>query len=183
MTHLPYKPERAVIKPTAIKGMSNGRLAPEVLKPCGIRSFVMVQPAAMSMAALRAHAWRDGIRLSATGTYRPYARQVALFEARYQKTPSYPGARHERWNGQDWWLRKGVPGAAVPGTSNHGWGLAVDFARRNKLNKLVTLDGVTLEWLAQHGPAYGYWNTVSSENWHWCFCLGDKLPPALVNND
>lgn len=180
MTHLPFRPERSVIKPTQIKGMQNGRLADDVLKPCGIRSFVMVEPAARAMREMRNLAWAQGIRLSATGTYRTYKAQVALFERRYQNTPSYPGARHEVWNGKDWWLRKGVAGAAVPGTSNHGWALAVDFARRNKAGKLVVLDGVTLEWLADHGPKYGYYNTVQSENWHWCYVLGDKLPPALT---
>ena len=176
MTHLPFRPDRTVPKPSTLRGVKNGEVPAELLKPCGIRSFVMVEPAASAMKALRDHAWRDGIRISATGTYRSLGAQKALFYRRYQDTPSYPGARHEHYDGKDWWLRKGVAGAAVPGTSNHGWGLAVDFARRNAAGRLVVLDGLSLEWLSQHATRYGYWNTVQSENWHWSYCLGDKKP-------
>lgn len=171
------KPESAAVHPTAIKNCSNGLIPADLLQPSGIRSFVLIDPAATSMRALVEAAAKDGVSVSATGTYRSFAQQEALFYARYQNTPSYPGARHEVYKGQDWWLKKGVAGAAVPGTSNHGWGLAVDFARKDKLGRVVALDGVTLSWLRQRGPSLGWYNTVASENWHWCYCLGDKLPP------
>lgn len=176
---LPYKPESAAVHPSSIKDCKNGQIPARLLKPCGIRRFVMVEPAATAMRGLVAKAASHRIALSATGTWRPLAAQEALFYRRYQKTPSYPGARHEVYKGQEWWLRKGVAGAAVPGRSNHGWGLAVDFARRNKAGVIVSLDAVTLQWLAEHGPTYGFYNTVRSENWHWCYCLGDKLPAVL----
>lgn len=176
MTKLPYKPESAVKKPTALKGVPNGMVPTELLKLCGIRSFVMVEPAASQMRAMIAHAWRSGVRLSATGTYRNYATQKALFLKRYSTTPTYPTQPFKEWDGAKWYLKRGVPGAATPGKSNHGWGLAVDFARRNSAGRVVSLDGVTLKWLAEFGPTYGYWNTVESEVWHWCYCLGDQVP-------
>lgn len=46
--------------------------------------------------------------------------------------------------------------AAYPGTSNHGWGHAVDLA-------LLWMR----EWIIDHGHAYGwYWGEAASEWWH-----------------
>lgn len=175
----PYKPESAAVKPTAIKGMVNGQLAGNVLEPCGIRRFVLEREAARSMRALIKKAWRDGVRLSATGTYRSYDAQVNLFKRRYDNTPR--NTRHEFWQGQNWWLKPKVAGAAVPGTSNHGWGLAVDFSVRNLLGQEKPLNAAAIAWLTENGPKFGWWNTTHSENWHWCWCLGDgPMPPAVL---
>jgi hypothetical protein len=175
---LPYKPESAAIRPTAIKGMANGQLAKNVLEPCGIRSFVLEREAARSMRALVKKARRDGIPLSATGTYRSYDGQVNLFKRRYDNVKR--STRHEFWRGLNWWLKPKVAGAAVPGTSNHGWGLAVDFSLRNKLGQEKPLNTAALSWLTKNGPSFGWWNTTHSENWHWCWCLGDGPMPAAV---
>lgn len=180
---LPYKPESAAVRPTIIRGMTNGHLPNNVLEPCGIGKFVLEREAARSMRAMMKKAWRDGIRLWATGTYRSYDGQVALFRRRYDHTRR--NTRHEFWNGENWWLKvnsngKPVAGAAVPGTSKHGWGLAIDFARKDKAGTVRALDTATLKWLAANGPKFGWWNTVQSENWHWCWCLGDGPMPAAV---
>jgi len=176
---LPRKPESAAVSPTVIKGMPNGQLASTALEPCGIGRMLLVREAARSMRALMKKAKRDGIRLWATGTYRSYDGQVNLFKRRYDNTPRQ--TRHEFWRGLNWWLKPRVAGAAVPGTSNHGKGLAVDFARKNALNVTVSLDRKTLDWLADNGPKFGWWNTVESENWHWCWCLGNgPMPPAVL---
>ena len=178
MTDLPYKPESAAVKPTAIKGMTNGQLLPNVMEPCNIRSFVLEREAARSMRALIKKARRDGIPLSATGTYRSYQGQVNLFLRRYDNIPR--DTRHEFWQGKNWWLKPKVAGAAVPGTSNHGLGLAVDFSLRNKLGQEKPLNTAALNWLTANGPSFGWWNTTVSENWHWCWCLGDGPMPAAV---
>jgi hypothetical protein len=177
MTNLPYKPESAAVKPTAIKGMTNGQLPSNVMEPCGIRSFVLEREAARSMRALVKKARRDGIPLSATGTYRSYDGQVKLFQKRYDHVPR--GTRHAFWRGENWWLKPRVAGAAIPGTSNHGWGLGVDFSER-RAGIERTLSARTLDWLAKNGPLFGWWNTAQSENWHWCWCLGDGPMPAAV---
>jgi LAS superfamily LD-carboxypeptidase LdcB len=66
--------------------------------------------------------------------------------------------------------------AAAPGTSNHGWGLAVDFAEE--------LDGDTqpesvsakfVKWLIRNAATYGFSAEVQSEPWHWRYVAGDKL--------
>lgn len=51
-------------------------------------------------------------------------------------------------------------GAATVGTSNHGWGLAVDF-------KSSTVD---YTWIKKNGPSYGwYFGNVSGEKWHYVY--------------
>lgn len=71
------------------------------------------------------------------GSYRSYAHQVAL------------------WN-----LYKSGRGnlAAVPGTSNHGWGLAVDFATA-QMRTIVDEIGAHYGWSKR-------WSDAPSEWWH-----------------
>ena len=176
---LPYRSERSVIRPKATCDYPNGLIAAEHLARCGIRSLVMVEPAAVAMQAMVDAAAEDGLTLSATGTWRSYDQQVALFLQRYT-TRCHPGRRHERWKGLDYWLRPGVAGAAVPGTSNHGRGLAVDLSEGAR--GTTPLRTKTLRWLAKNGPRFGYWNTVRSEPWHWCYCLGDEIPEAVFES-
>lgn len=175
---LPFKPESAAIHPSILKGMRNGQLASTALEPCGIGRHRLEREAARSMRAMMKAAWRVGVRLWATDSYRTYNQQVSLFKRRYDNTKR--NTRHEFWQGKNWWLKPKVAGAAVPGTSNHGWGLAVDFARKNPVGLIRPLDTRTLAWLAANGPKFGWWNTVQSENWHWCWCLGDGPMPSAV---
>lgn len=56
------------------------------------------------------------------------------------------------------------PPTARPGTSNHGFGIAVDFANKNgaKLSEGMA----EYKWLAANGPSYGF-RRIRSEAWHW----------------
>ncbi len=56
--------------------------------------------------------------------------------------------------------------AAYPGTSNHGWGLAVDINESG---------GPAFDWMISNGAAYGWsWATgrASGERWHWEYVGG-----------
>lgn len=176
---LPYKPERDAVRPAALRKYPNGKIPAYELALCGIRTLLLAPAAARSMRAMVLAAARDGVRLSATGTYRSYERQRDLFFDRYTTVP-LPGRRTEVFEGKRYWLKIGKAGAAVPGTSNHGWALAVDLAELDRNNAIVSLRKPTLDWLAANGPKFGWWNTVTSENWHWCYCLGDNPAPAAV---
>ena len=49
--------------------------------------------------------------------------------------------------------------AATPGTSNHGWGLAVD----------LTLDDRAQEWMRANAHQFGFVEDVPREPWHWTY--------------
>lgn len=105
-------------------------------------------------AAYRA---RWGTDICVNDAYRSYEKQVALYAE----------------------LGAGV--AAVPGTSNHGWGIAVD------LGCGVGIFGSTRHvWFAVNAPKFGFtqpeWALVGStraEAWHWQFFDAD-LPSYLT---
>lgn len=184
---LPYKPESAVKTPTCAKGYDNGQLPASILEPIGMGRFVMVREAARAHRALMKRAKRDGIKLWTSGSpYRDFSGQVVLFKKRYDNIPKPFPWRKEFWQGTWWWLKKNrfgrpVAGAAKPGTSNHGKGCAIDWARKNALGVTVSLDAKTLKWLSENAPDFGFFNTVKSENWHWCWVHGDgPMPPAVL---
>lgn len=64
--------------------------------------------------------------------------------------------------------------AATPGTSNHGWGLAIDLCGSE------TGSSAVMGWLAKNGPAYGWVNpnwakrggSGAYEPWHWEYLPG-----------
>jgi hypothetical protein len=108
-----------------------------------------------------------GYPMCMTDSYRPYASQVRVRAAKPHL-------------------------AAVPGTSIHGWGLAVDLCRRN-ITSLGFRDA-EYRWLWANAPSYGWvhppWaraNGSKPEPWHWEFGLFGQSwntsagrPPAPV---
>jgi D-alanyl-D-alanine carboxypeptidase/Putative peptidoglycan binding domain len=171
---LPYKSDSAAKLPAILKGKPNGQIPAEFLVPCGLRKFLMVEPAAGAMRAMVAAAAGDGVTLSATGTWRSYDQQKAMFLDRYTTTNN--GGKTKTWEGKTYWQKPKVAMAAAPGTSNHGLGLAVDLSD----SPSIPIGAASLAWLANHGPSFGYWNTVQSENWHWTYCLGDDAPAGVT---
>lgn len=86
--------------------------------------------------------------------------QVAIFEDRYPSLTSLgiadrrgPWARtsHPTLGARWWYRRKGAAAAAVPGTSNHGWATACDFA--SGINAAGT---AAHRWMNEHGPEHGW---------------------------
>jgi hypothetical protein len=99
---LPYRSDSVAKLPAVLKGKPNGQIPGELLVPCGLRNFLMVEPAAGAMRALVAAATGDGVAISATGTWRSYDQQKAMFLGRYAttntggKTKVWEGRRHPR---------------------------------------------------------------------------------------
>lgn len=86
--------------------------------------------------------------------------QVAIFEDRYPSLTSLGIAdRRGPWThtshptlGARWWYRrKGAAAAAVPGTSNHGWATACDFA-----SGINTAGTPAHRWMNANGPEHGW---------------------------
>ena len=179
MVKLPYRSESDVSVPQVVRPHANGKIPRELFHPCGIRNFTMVEPAARACRALVTAALADGVRLDASGTYRSYDEQVKMFTDRYS-TSAIDGRPTKTWKGERYWLKPDVPGAATPGTSKHGLGLAPDLMQRSAAGSLQKLDSTTLSWLAEHGPTFGFWNSVKSENWHWPYFPGDDIPDAVL---
>jgi len=126
--------------PAELAQYGNGRVPREALEPVGQGGHRLWAPAAESYKALVAAAHADGIDLTITDSYRTYDQQVQLAA--------------EKGLYADGGL------AAVPGTSNHGWGLAVDFNVNSP---------AALEWLKTNGHSFGFVEAAKREPWHWEF--------------
>ena len=113
------------------------------------------------------HARGDGVDLTYTygGCYRTYAQQEALFLQRYRL--GYVKGKVNKFYGGKWYtLRPGMAQAATPGTSNHGYGLAIDVALGTHPSQAHSLTGPALRWLLWVAPHYGFGWEIDSEPWH-----------------
>lgn len=132
------------VNPETVGGYKNGRLPDDVL--CSL-SFSPGDKVACHVvdeyedlnAAYRKEFGTD-ISITNPGggnAYRTYERQVELYD------------------------RYGAGRAAKPGTSNHGWGLAIDIA------DVGDYGTKKYNWLNENAPKYGFDDTVDGEHWHW----------------
>jgi LAS superfamily LD-carboxypeptidase LdcB len=127
-------------------GMSNGQLDADALCPLwsapGQRLRTDASKAFNAMS--RYHAKTLGAPLCVTDSYRSYAQQVDVYHRK-------PGL------------------AAVPGTSQHGWGLAVDLC-----GGVQSYGTPAFNWMKANGPRFGFHHPAWAEPtgsrpeaWHW----------------
>jgi hypothetical protein len=159
----------------------NGRLPTDALttQPGSHPTLTLCKTAMRSLIPMaEAVKQATGITLRVTSSndsYRSLAVQESLFRSRYTQDPHSFGSRFWDSDGdghkEQWFLKSPkLAVAAVPGTSNHGLGLACDFV----------LDGkdVILNWLIRHADEYGFSAEIQSEPWHWRYTVGDAIPAA-----
>lgn len=183
-------PVTPIRRPAVLEGQENGRLALSILHTTpGLDDgplVTLVEPAARSWRALTAAALRDGHVLKASGpadSFRPYSTQERIFRERYTTT-ELRGRPTKRWQGKTWWQRPGTAVAAVPGTSNHGWALAVDVGEeRDQDPTAESLDRETLDWLLEYVGAFGWSWELQSEPWHLHYFAGDAIPAAVLEHE
>jgi murein DD-endopeptidase MepM/ murein hydrolase activator NlpD len=127
-------------------GYSNGLIPAGKLCAIGSGHMLRCDAAAAYLRLASAYRSQFGKSLCITDSYRSYASQVSL----YQRKPSL---------------------AALPGTSNHGWGVAVDLC--GGVDKYNTTQ---YHWMKSHAPAYGWLHPAwadqggnREEPWHWEF--------------
>ncbi len=96
----------------------------------------------------------DGVVLTGSG-FRSNAEQVEL---RRQHCGTSTYAIYEMPSGQC------SPPTAIPGTSMHEQGLAIDFRDANGVSLTAGSEG--FRWLSEHAARYGFYN-LPSEPWHW----------------
>jgi len=146
---------------------SNGLIPVSALTPLSVGGHLLAIPARAFEEWRRqaAAAGRDLTITSAADAYRPLAVQVRVFLDRYIKQASGDGIYGDvRWWAGVRYVRRHGAAAAVPGTSNHGRGLAVDIANAGPFG------GPFHDWLLATGPALGWSNAEGrsvNEPWHW----------------
>lgn len=129
-----------------VGGYSNGNIPSEALCPLRYtRDHRLRADAAKAFNALtEASKASRGVPLCVTDSYRSYSEQVALYRRK-------PGL------------------AATPGTSNHGWGVAVDLC-----GGVERFGSDAHEWMRANAPRFGWvhpsWARQGGskpEAWHW----------------
>lgn len=125
--------------PVELAAYGNGKIPESALEEVGDTGHRLWAPAAESLEQLRADAARDGVTIGITDSYRSYESQVDVA------------------------ARKGLYSqgglAAVPGTSDHGWGMAVD----------LDLDDAAQSWMRTNAGRYGFVEDTPREPWHWAY--------------
>jgi hypothetical protein len=125
--------------PADLAAYGNGRIPSEALEQVGSTNHRLWAPAAGAFEDVLAAAARDGVTIGVTDSYRSYDAQVDVA------------------------ARKGLYSqgglAAAPGTSPHGWGLAVD----------LKLDATAQAWMRANGGRFGFVEDTPREPWHWVY--------------
>lgn len=102
---------------------------------------------------------------SVADAYRVLAVQERVFLQRYIPQATGGGIYGDvRWYRGVRYVRRHGAAAAIPGTSNHGRGLAVDIANAGRFG------GAFHDWMLATGPELGWSNTEGrsvGEPWHW----------------
>lgn len=129
-----------------------------------------------------------GYDLSASSpgdAYRSYAAQEYVFRQRY--TDSYLPLRNTLssqriWNGVTWYKRVSVAAVAVPGTSNHGLGIALDVAIWNgaKIVSITAISGVWA-WVQANAVSFGLSWESQAEPWHLRLTVGDNPTQRVLD--
>ncbi|MFD2793959.1 D-alanyl-D-alanine carboxypeptidase family protein [Promicromonospora vindobonensis] len=141
-------------------GYANGRIPADVLCPLDFAPGHMLRcDAAERFTALSEQFEQEfGYPIPLTDSYRSYELQVAVASAKPHL-------------------------AAIPGTSNHGWGIAVDLD-----NPIAGGNSPEYVWLRVHGPDYGWdnpsWAQLDGskpEPWHFEFFAAGSIPNRAID--
>lgn len=104
--------------------------------------------------------------ISGGGAYRTLNQQINLFFQRYE-TPPVPGRPTRTYLGRTYSLKAGMASAATPGTSNHGFGAAVDLeVIADKGPPRGVYGSGAWEWLLANAIPYGLSWELQDEPWH-----------------
>jgi len=125
--------------PDDLARYGNGHIPADALQEVGTTGKRLWAPAATAMDRMTAAAARDGVTIGITDAYRSYDAQVDVAQ------------------------RKGLYSqgglAAKPGTSEHGWGVAVD----------LKLDSSAQTWMRTNADRFGFVAATPREPWHWAY--------------
>ncbi|WP_147794777.1 D-alanyl-D-alanine carboxypeptidase family protein [Cellulomonas sp. Y8] len=125
--------------PADLAAHGNGKIPSDALSEVGSTGHRLWAPASQALDQLMTAAERDGIDVGITDSYRSYDAQVDV--ARRKGLYSQGGL------------------AAQPGTSPHGWGVAVD----------LDLDDAAQRWMRANAGRFGFVEDTPREPWHWVY--------------
>lgn len=125
--------------PADLATYGNGKIPPAALRKVGTTGHKLWAPAGEALESLMTAAARDGVKIGITDSYRSYDAQVDVA------------------------ARKGLYSqgglAAKPGTSPHGWGMAVD----------LDLNAQAQSWMRANAGRFGFVEDTPREPWHWVY--------------
>ena len=169
------RPVKLVRLPADLTNVKPGEIPPYLLR--AIRPYGRLHwLAAQAYEALRKQAHADGIRpfkpTSVADTYRDLATQERGFLARYTTAPIANSTSIRMYRGQRYFLKPGLAPMAVPGTSRHNLGLAIDISEAS---------GDRLEWMEANCLDYGFcWEFRSgAEPWHIVYFKAESVPAKV----
>ncbi|ACV07798.1 M15 family metallopeptidase [Jonesia denitrificans] len=128
--------------PADLARYGNGKIPRDALTSVGNTGHKLWAPAGASLEKLLDAAARDGVNIGITDSYRPI------------------DVQHDLVRRKGLYSQGGL--AAAPGTSPHGWGIAVD----------LKLDSAAQAWMREHGGKYGFVEDTPREPWHWVYSTG-----------
>jgi LAS superfamily LD-carboxypeptidase LdcB len=126
---------------------------PSVNKSDGSR-VRLFEDASLSLDRLLIAAEHANIKLKINSAYRTYDDQLRVWNTNCSNAVGTGKCIP----------KKGKNLTAIPGTSNHGYGLAIDFAIAN--GKLISENNIEYKWLIQNASRFGF-KRIASEAWHW----------------
>lgn len=149
-----FKGDSANAQALYAAGYRNGQVPASSFVRIGQGSHALYKDAAEKFIEMVNAALQDDVQLTVTDTYRPLYGNEWSQVGCVQSKGYYSG---EAKQGYD--ARQGSYGwCARPGTSNHGWGLAVDLNVKKASN--IT------PWLNANAAKYGF-TSIPNEPWHW----------------
>ena len=125
--------------PADLAPYGNGKIPAEALASVAGTGHRLWAPAGAAFEQLLADAKKDGVSIGITDSYRSYESQVDVAERKGLYTQG------------------GL--AAAPGTSPHGWGIALD----------LDLNSEAQAWMRANGGRYGFVEETPREPWHWVY--------------
>lgn len=199
-----------VVRPSTSKNYENGKFPSTALVQVqNVRTkCLMDRTAARAFEACFALAIEMlGITIKDVGDFRDFQGQMDLF---IDKGPNTPGryipvskakydatspAHRKVWAqaiqygyNSIYWIKNydkfgyWPATAATPGSSNHGFGLAIDVAQEYDSDAAADpITEVFVGWLCVYAPRFGIYASLTSEKWHWQYIRGDDIPQAVLD--
>lgn len=200
----------SVVRPSTSKQYENGKIPNSAMVQVDHVKTVclMDKTAARAFSACFGLAVEMlGIVIKDVGDYRSFQQQMDLFVDQGPATPGrympvspsvyeatasehrkvWVEARQYGYNSIYWIKNYAKFGywpatAATPGTSNHGYALALDVAQENDQDPSPDpITEVFVGWLCEFAPRFGIYASLKSEKWHWQYIRGDDIPQAVLD--